>query len=101
MSMIANSTNAQNERPEEFGRQGTDTPALKNQARQAGAKVADAAQHIGASAKETASSLASEAGDHIQGYVNQQVVAGADLVERISSAIKTAADELARIMREA
>jgi hypothetical protein len=95
--MTISSTAAQNERSAELARQGTDTQAaLKDQARQAGAKLVDAAQQIGDHAKETASSLASEAGDRIQGYVSQQVVAGADLVEGISDAVRVAAGELGR-----
>jgi uncharacterized protein YyaL (SSP411 family) len=95
--MTISSTTSQNERSAELARQGTDTQAaLKDQAKQAGAKLVDAAQQIGDHAKETASSLASEAGDRIHGYVNQQVVAGADLVERVSDAVRVAAGELHR-----
>jgi hypothetical protein len=68
---------------------------LKDQARQAW-KLADAAQQIGGHAKETAKSLASEAGERAQGYANQQIVAAADLVEETSKAIRVAADELGR-----
>jgi hypothetical protein len=97
ISMTISSTSAQNERSAELARQGTDTQgALKDQARQAGAKLVDAAQQIGDHAKETASSLASEAGDRIKGYMSQQFVAGADLVEGISDAVRVAADELGR-----
>jgi hypothetical protein len=94
---MISSTIAQNERSAELARRGTDTQAdLKDQARQAGAKLVDAAQEVGDHAKEAASSLASEAGDRIQGYMSQQVVAGADLVEGISDAVRVAAGELGR-----
>jgi hypothetical protein len=90
-------TIAQNERSAESARRGTDTQAdSKDHAKQAGAKLVDAAQEIGDHAKDAASSLASEAGDRIQVYMSQQVVAGADLVEGISDAVRVAAGELGR-----
>jgi ElaB/YqjD/DUF883 family membrane-anchored ribosome-binding protein len=95
--MIASPTTAQNERSAELARQGADNQAAsRDQARQAGAKLVDAAHQIGDHAKQTASSLASEAGDRLQGYMSQQFVAGADLVEGISDAVRVAAGELGR-----
>jgi ElaB/YqjD/DUF883 family membrane-anchored ribosome-binding protein len=47
-------------------------------------------------AMETASSLASEAGQQLHGYMDQQIAAGADLAARVASAIRAAADELDR-----
>ncbi len=61
-----------------------------------GAALTQTAQQARDQARETASSLASEAQERIQGYMDQQVAAGADLAGRVASAIKTAADELGR-----
>jgi ElaB/YqjD/DUF883 family membrane-anchored ribosome-binding protein len=47
-------------------------------------------------AMETASSLASEAGQQLHGYMDQQIAAGADLAARVAGAIRAAADELDR-----
>jgi ElaB/YqjD/DUF883 family membrane-anchored ribosome-binding protein len=69
---------------------------LTDQARRAGSVLAETAQQVGDQAKETASSLASETGQHLHGYVNQQVQAGADVAARVADAIRAAADELDR-----
>jgi ElaB/YqjD/DUF883 family membrane-anchored ribosome-binding protein len=47
-------------------------------------------------ALETAASLASEAGQQLHGYMDQQLAAGADLAARVAGAIRAAADELDR-----
>ena len=69
---------------------------LANRARQASAALAETAQRAGDQAREAASSLGSEAQERLQGYMDQQVVAGADLAGRIAGAINAAADELGR-----
>jgi ElaB/YqjD/DUF883 family membrane-anchored ribosome-binding protein len=69
---------------------------LTDQARQAGAALAETAQRAGDQMREAASSLGSEAQQRFQGYMEQQVVAGADLAGRIAGAINAAADELGR-----
>jgi ElaB/YqjD/DUF883 family membrane-anchored ribosome-binding protein len=69
---------------------------LTDQARQAGAALAESAQRASDQMREAASSLGSEAQQRFQGYMDQQVVAGADLAGRIAGAINTAADELGR-----
>jgi ElaB/YqjD/DUF883 family membrane-anchored ribosome-binding protein len=69
---------------------------LADKARQAGAALTETAQRVGDQAKETASSLASDAQQRFHGYMDQQVAAGADLAGRVASVIKTAADELDR-----
>jgi ElaB/YqjD/DUF883 family membrane-anchored ribosome-binding protein len=69
---------------------------LANRARQASAALAETAQRAGDQAREAASSLGSEAQERLQGYMDQQVVAEADLAGRIAGAINAAADELGR-----
>ena len=69
---------------------------LADKARQAGAALTETAQRVGDQAKETASSLASDAHQRFHGYMDQQVAAGADLAGRVASVIKTAAEELDR-----
>jgi ElaB/YqjD/DUF883 family membrane-anchored ribosome-binding protein len=69
---------------------------LTDQARQAGAALAETAQRAGDQVREAASSLGSEAQQRFQGYMDQQVVAGADLAGRVAGAINAAADELGR-----
>lgn len=69
---------------------------LANRARQASAALAETAQRAGDQAREAASSLGSEAQERFQGYMDQQVVAGANLAGRIAGAINAAADELGR-----
>jgi ElaB/YqjD/DUF883 family membrane-anchored ribosome-binding protein len=69
---------------------------LADKARQAGAALTETAQRVGDQARETASSLASDAQHRLHGYMDQQVAACADLAGRVASVIKTAADELDR-----
>jgi hypothetical protein len=69
---------------------------LADKARQTGAALTETAQRVGDQARETASSLATDAQQRFHGYMDQQIAAGADLVGRVASAIKTAADELDR-----
>jgi ElaB/YqjD/DUF883 family membrane-anchored ribosome-binding protein len=69
---------------------------LADRARQASAALAETAQRAADQAREAASSLGSEAQERFQGYMDQQVVAGADLAGRVAGAINAAADELGR-----
>jgi ElaB/YqjD/DUF883 family membrane-anchored ribosome-binding protein len=69
---------------------------LFDKARQASAALTETAQRVGDQAKETASSLASDAQQRFHGYMDQQVAASADLAGQVASVIKTAADELDR-----
>lgn len=69
---------------------------LADRARQATAALAETAQQARDQAREAASSLGSEAQQRLQGYMDQQVVTGADLAGQIAGAINTAADELSR-----
>jgi ElaB/YqjD/DUF883 family membrane-anchored ribosome-binding protein len=57
-------------------------------------KLAEAVQQVGSQAKETATSLASEAGEKAKGLLNHQVEAGADFVGEIAQSVRMAADSL-------
>lgn len=58
------------------------------------AKVSDAAQAAGQKAKDTASALAGQAGEHVKGMLNDQVNVGADLVGHVADSVRAAADTL-------
>jgi len=68
----------------------------KNQGKQAGDQLAGAVQQGKDQVTKTVSALSSEAGERVQSYLDQQVIAGADLVEGVSKAMRVAADELGR-----
>lgn len=57
-------------------------------------KLTQVAQQAGTQAKETATSLASEAGEIAKGIFKQQVGSGADLVGHIAQSVGAAADRL-------
>ena len=57
-------------------------------------KLAEAVQQVGSQAKETATSLASEAGEKAKGLLHQQIEAGADFVGDIAQSVRVAADSL-------
>src|SRR5579864_2122303 len=57
-------------------------------------KLAEAVQQVGSQAKETATSLASEAGETAKGLLHHQVEAGADFVGDIAQSVRVAADSL-------
>lgn len=57
-------------------------------------KLAEAVQQVGSQAKETATSLASEAGDKAKGLLQHQVEAGADFVGDVARSARVAADSL-------
>ena len=57
-------------------------------------KLAEVVQQVGSQAKETATSLASEAGEKAKGLLHQQVEAGSDFVGDIAHSVRVAADSL-------
>jgi ElaB/YqjD/DUF883 family membrane-anchored ribosome-binding protein len=57
-------------------------------------KLAEAVQEVSSQAKETATSLASEAGDKAKGLLQHQVEAGADFVGDVAQSVRVAADSL-------
>jgi len=57
-------------------------------------KLAQAVQQAGSQAKETATSLASEAGDKAKSLMQKQVETGADFVGDIARSVRAAADSL-------
>jgi ElaB/YqjD/DUF883 family membrane-anchored ribosome-binding protein len=67
---------------------------LRGTAGEAVSKLADVAQQAGSQAKQTASSLASDANQKAKGYLNQQVASGADLVGHVADSARSAADNL-------
>jgi ElaB/YqjD/DUF883 family membrane-anchored ribosome-binding protein len=59
-------------------------------------KLAQAVQQAGSQAKETATALASEAGEKAKGLMHSQVEAGADFIGEIAQSVRVAADSLER-----
>jgi ElaB/YqjD/DUF883 family membrane-anchored ribosome-binding protein len=57
-------------------------------------KLADVAQQAGSQAKQTASSLASDANQKAKGFLNQRVASGADLAGHVADSARCAADNL-------
>jgi hypothetical protein len=92
--------NSQHPRPASSGSPSgrSHTPPLsQDMATKAGetaSKVADAARHGGDQAKQTASSLASDATKHAKGFLNMQVTAGADMVDHVVDSARIAAENL-------
>jgi ElaB/YqjD/DUF883 family membrane-anchored ribosome-binding protein len=78
-------------RPEEPS---TGAQDIRSKAGDAVSKLAEAAQQAGQQAKDTATSLASEANEKAKGVMNQQIAAGADWVGHVAEATKAAADSL-------
>jgi ElaB/YqjD/DUF883 family membrane-anchored ribosome-binding protein len=75
----------------------TDQPRdIRATASEALSKVTDAAQQAGRQAKDTATSLASEANEKIKGLMNEQVGAGADVIGHVAQSVRSAADDLDR-----
>jgi hypothetical protein len=58
------------------------------------AKLTDVAQQAGQQAKESVTSLASEANEKTKGMLNEQIAVGAGLVAHIAESIELAADHL-------
>lgn len=67
---------------------------LRGKAGEAVSKLADVAQQAGSQAKQTASSLASDANQKAKGFLNQQVASGADLAGHVADSARCAADNL-------
>ena len=70
------------------------TSGVRARAAETTSKLSDVAQQAGEQAKQTASSLANEANQKAMGFLNQQVVSGADLVSHMADSAKCAADNL-------
>jgi ElaB/YqjD/DUF883 family membrane-anchored ribosome-binding protein len=75
-------------------RGGMQTADIRAKAGDAISKIADVAQQAGDEAKRSVSSLASEGYKGIQGLLNDQVTAGADLVSQVAESVQLAADNL-------
>jgi ElaB/YqjD/DUF883 family membrane-anchored ribosome-binding protein len=67
---------------------------LGAKAGEAVSKLAEAVQQVGSQAKDTATSLASEAGEKAKGLLQHQVEAGADFVGDVAQSVRVAADSL-------
>lgn len=67
---------------------------VRGKAGEAVSKLADVAQQAGSQAKQTASSLASDANQKAKGFLNQQVSSGADLAGHVAVSARCAADNL-------
>jgi ElaB/YqjD/DUF883 family membrane-anchored ribosome-binding protein len=67
---------------------------LRGKAGEAVSKLADVAQQAGSQAKQTASSLASDANQKAKGFLNQRVASGADLADHVADSARCAADNL-------
>src|SRR3978361_1365526 len=75
-------------------RGGMQSADIRAKAGDAISKIADVAQQAGDEAKRSVSSLASEGYKGIQGLLNDQVTAGADLVSQVAESVQLAADNL-------
>jgi len=83
--------------PTGFGSPGTGSMSSNNQGNgaktgEAVSKLAEAVQQVGSQAKETATSIASEAGEKAKGLLHHQIEAGADFVGDIARSVRAAAD---------
>jgi ElaB/YqjD/DUF883 family membrane-anchored ribosome-binding protein len=67
---------------------------VRGKAGEAVSKLADVAQQAGSQAKQTASSLASDANQKAKGFLNQQVASGAELAGHVADSARCAADNL-------
>ena len=67
---------------------------VRAKASEAVSKLADVAQQAGSQAKQTASSLASDANQKAKGFLNQQVASGAELAGHFANSARCAADNL-------
>jgi ElaB/YqjD/DUF883 family membrane-anchored ribosome-binding protein len=75
-------------------RSGHESRDVRAKAGEAVSKLADVAQQAGSQAKQTASSLASDANQKAKGFLNQQVASGADLAGHVADSARCAADTL-------
>jgi hypothetical protein len=67
---------------------------MRAKAGEALSKVTDAAQQAGSQAKDTAASLASDAGQKAKGFLNVQVASGSDLAGHVARSVRCAAESL-------
>lgn len=67
---------------------------LGTRAKEAAWKVSEVVQEAGSQTKETATSLAAEAGENAKRLMNKQVANGADFIEHVATSVKTAARSL-------
>src|SRR6266508_1207835 len=75
-------------------RLGHESQYVRAKASEAVSKLADVAQQAGGQAKQTASSLASDANQKAKGFLNQQVASGAELAGHVANSARCAADNL-------
>ena len=75
-------------------RSGHESQDVRAKASEAVSKLADVAQQAGSQAKQTASSLASDANQKAKGFLNQQVASGAELAGHVANSARCAADNL-------
>jgi ElaB/YqjD/DUF883 family membrane-anchored ribosome-binding protein len=75
-------------------RGGMQTPDIRAKAGDAISKLTDVAQQAGDEAKRSVSSLANEGYKSIQGLLDGQVAAGAELVSHMAESVQLAADNL-------
>jgi ElaB/YqjD/DUF883 family membrane-anchored ribosome-binding protein len=73
---------------------GYESQHMRAKAGEAISKFADVAQQAGSQAKQTASSLASDANQKAKGFLNQQVASGSDLAGHVADSARCAADNL-------
>jgi ElaB/YqjD/DUF883 family membrane-anchored ribosome-binding protein len=93
-SFSSNSASDSVQSKNQSSRLGHETPDVRAKAGEAVSKLADVAQQAGSQAKQTASSLASDANQKAKGFLNQQVASGADLVHHVADSARCAADNL-------
>jgi ElaB/YqjD/DUF883 family membrane-anchored ribosome-binding protein len=84
------------------------TTDMRAKASEAASKLSGAAQQAVEEAKRAGTSLASEANERVKGLLDQQVSAGADLIEQVAESARAAAQslegnvpQLAGILRDA
>jgi hypothetical protein len=71
-----------------------DKTRLGTQAGAALSKVTEVAQQAGSQVKHTATSLANEASERIQGFIDQKIASGADFMGSIGRSARAAAEAL-------
>jgi ElaB/YqjD/DUF883 family membrane-anchored ribosome-binding protein len=67
---------------------------IRAKAEEATSKLSDVAQQAGSQAKQTASSMAAEATQGAKRFLDDQIVAGADLAGHVADSVRSAADKL-------
>src|SRR5215510_4886909 len=71
-----------------------DRTRLGTQAGAALSKVTEVAQQAGSQVKHTATSLANQASERIQGFIDQKIASGADFMSSIGRSARAAAEAL-------